>query len=312
MNEDNEYYFDRYEEVKSELYLDRATFYLSLKKSYLGSWHFPVLQWNGFDNQYHIWISSLIKGDLGSSLIDGQSAGIKIGNALKWTLVLIGLNIFFSLLISFPLGVYNGLNDNSMIDKWSSGVLFAIYSIPKFWFATVMIIFFTTAEYGEWTKIFPVPGQWYTSGEQQFFEMVSSSLPKFILPVIVLTLPDVAYLARLIRSSIIEEKNRDHIKTALSKGIPRNRITWKHIIPNSLIPTITLLVGVLPAAIASALVVEVIFNIPGIGRLMFDSVHAADWNIVYPILLIISVLVVVLFLLGDLIMAWLNPKINLG
>ena len=170
--------------------------------------------------------------------------------------------------------------------------------------------FFTTSEYGSWTNIFPSSGRWYIEADQSFMSMLADSWHKLILPVLMLVIPDTAYLSRLIRASVREEHQKEYIKTAKSKGLSKKEITNRHILPNSLIPTITLLVGTIPAAIASTLVIEVIFNIPGIGRLMYESIDVSDWAMVYPIVLIISVLAVVIFLLGDLLMAFLNPKIK--
>ncbi|MEM9547495.1 MAG: ABC transporter permease [Bacteroidota bacterium] len=282
------------------------------KDNYRIKWHYPIIRFNGLQNQYHKWALNVLRGEFGVSLLDTRPVTDKLWDAMKWSVVLLTLNLLFSLLIAFPIGVYNGVNPNSTFDKASNGFLFSFFAIPKFWLATLMIIFFTTAEYGSWTNIFPSVGRWYTDGAEGFLSMISKSWTQLILPLIILTIPDVAYLSRLIRSNVQEESNKEYIKTAQSKGLSLKRITTRHILPNSLIPAITLLVGVLPGAIASALVIEVIFNIPGIGRLMHTSILNADWAMVYPIVLIIGILAVILFLLGDIVIAFLNPKIKLG
>ncbi len=275
------------------------------------SWHYPVIKWHGLKNQYHHWISKIIKGDFGMSIIDGRPVFDKIFESLRWTLVLLIGSLSLSVLISFFIGVYNGTHQNSRFDNWTNSILFLFYSIPKFWFATVMIIFFTTAEYGGWTDIFPITGRW-ESPSDGFLNMIFGSLDKLALPFLVMTIPDVAYLSRLIRASIIEENKKEYINTARSKGIPSRQILLNHLIPNSISPTITLLAGVIPGALGSSLIIEVIFNIPGVGRLMFESIQSADWAVVYPIVFIISIVAVIIFLLADLLVAWLNPKINLG
>ncbi len=273
-------------------------------------WHYPVLSWHGFENQYHNWILNFIKGDYGVSLVDAQPVFRKLWNSMKWTLMLLVISLTISGLISFVLGIYNGINQGTRFDRWSNGILFLFYSIPKFWLATLMIIFFTTAEYGNWTNIFSTVGDWPRM--TGFFEMFYVSAHKLILPIIVIVIPDVAYLSRLIRASIINENNKEYIKTARSKGVPKRDILRKHLVPNSLIPTITLFAGVLPGALGSSLIIEVIFNIPGVGRLMYESIKTADWAIVFPIIMIVSILTVVIFLVADILIAWLNPKIKLG
>lgn len=274
------------------------------------SWHYPIVALHGVDNQYHRWALGFLKGDFGVSLVDAQPVFSKVWNSMKWTLMLVILSLFLAGIISFVIGVYNGVNQGSRFDRWSNGVLFFFYSIPKFWLATLMIIFFTTAEYGGWTNIFPSVGFWPSM--TGFFEMIYLSWDKLILPILVIVIPDVAYLSRVIRASIIDENNKDYIKTARSKGVPKRRILLQHLVPNSMIPTITLLAGVIPGALGSSLIIEVIFNIPGIGRLMYDSIKSADWAIVFPIIMIVSTFTVVIFLLADILIAWLNPKIKLG
>lgn len=293
-----------------ESFTSEITQLINQSESHKVKWHYPVMAYNGFQNQYHKWIQDIFKGDFGISLVDTRPVTDKLWEALRWSLVLVSLNLIFALLLAFPIGVYNGMRPNSLFDNISNSVLFVFFAIPKFWLATLFIIFFTTAEYGEWTNIFPSVGIWYSQGAESFMSMISNSWHKLILPLLMLVIPDAAYIARLIRSSVREESNKEYIKTALSKGMSLKDITIKHIIPNSLIPTISLLVSTLPGALASAVIIEVIFNIPGIGRLMFESINNADWAMVYPIVLIIGVLAIFIFLIGDILIAYLNPKIN--
>ncbi|MEE9437400.1 MAG: ABC transporter permease subunit [Saprospiraceae bacterium] len=284
----------------------------STKASKKSLWHYPTFKWNGVNNQYHLWLGKIITGNFGVSYLDGKPVTKKIASALKWSFTFVLVSIIFVFIISFPLGIYNGINSNGKFDNWTSSLFFFLYSIPKFWLATLMIIFFTTVEYGNWTNIFPSVGIWYQSVDQGFLEMLSSSWPKLILPVFVMIIPDIAYLSRMIRSSVKQEISKEYIKTAKAKGLSTWQIAKKHIIPNASAPTITLLAGSLPSAISSSLIIEVIFNIPGIGRLMYDSIINADWATVFPVILIISVLTVIAFLIADIMIAVLNPKVKLG
>ena len=183
------------------------------------TWHYPVIRFHGLQNQYHQWLINMLRGDFGISLLDTRPVTDKLWDAMKWSVVLIMLNLLFVLILAFPIGVYNGVKPNSTFDKVSSGFLFSFFAIPKFWLATLMIIFFTTAEYGSWTNIFPSVGRWYTDGAEGFLSMISKSWTQLILPVIILTIPDVAYLSRLIRSNVQEESNKEYVKTAQSKGL---------------------------------------------------------------------------------------------
>lgn len=275
-------------------------------------WHYPTLTFNGANNQFHRWIEGIVSGDFGVSLVDARPVFSKIWDAFKWTIWLVVFSLLISLFLAFLIGVYNGTHVGGRFDRVSNALLFLFYSIPKFWLATLMIIFFTSAEYGAWTNVFPSVGIWNTTSGQGFWSMLIGSVDKMILPLLVIIIPDVAYLSRLIRSSIIEENNKEYIKTAVSKGVSNRQIVRRHLIPNSLIPTITLLAGVIPGALGSSLIIEVIFNIPGIGRLMYNSILTADWAVVFPIILLVGLVAVIIFLLADILIAWLNPKINLG
>ena len=279
-------------------------------KSAVNRWFYPYLSFHGANNQYHQWIAGLLSGDLGKSLLDATPVWNKIWPALQWTLLLVLVSLFLSLVVSFPLGIYNGMHTSGTLDRWSNAILFGIYSIPRFWLATLLVVFFTTIEYGKWTNIFPSVGMWST-GSGTFTEIIANSWTRLILPILIIIIADVAYLARLIRSTVIEVSNKEYINTAKSKGISYSKIVRDHIIPNALTPVITLLAGVLPGAISSSLIIEVIFNIPGMGRLLYDSILSADWAVVYPIVFLVGLVSVLVFLIADIVIAWLNPKIDL-
>lgn len=274
-------------------------------------WHYPILRWNGIDNQYHHWISGILKGDFGTSLKDRQSVWQKIAPAIIWTVLFAIICLPISILISILLGAFLGTRPNSRIDHWISSVLLGLFSIPKFWMATMLIVFFTTAEYGGWTNIFPSVGIWSGRSGDSVLSMIWQSKTQLILPVLVVIIPDIAYLVRLVRGTIVEEYNKEYIKTARSKGAPDGQILRSHLIPNSLIPTITIISSVIPSIFSSAVIIEVIFNMPGIGRLLLDSIRSADWAVVFPILLVVSVVTMVSYLVADVLMAWANPKIKL-
>lgn len=274
-------------------------------------WHYPTVQWHGLANQYHVWISGISSGNFGVSLTDARPVGSKIWSAMRWTLVLVVLSLSLAILFSFPLAIYSATHPGSQLDRIITNFLFVVYSIPKFWMATMLIVFFTTAEYGGWTNIFPSVGIW-RMGDGGFLGMLTSSWDMLVLPLIVIVVPDVAYLSRVIRASIVAENEKEYIKTARSKGMSESQMLKKHVIPNALLPTITLLAGVIPSALGSSLIVEVIFNIPGVGRLMYDSIRNADWAVVFPIVIVVSIVTMLTFLLADLLVARLNPKIKLG
>ncbi len=272
-------------------------------------YHYPVAVWHGMDNRYHHWISSLIQGDYGVSKLDGRPASHKIWSSLRWTLLIVTINVIITLLLSIPYGLYTGLHVGGWFDRWSSNVLFAIFAMPTFWIATLMVMFFTSEEFG--MRIFPGVGIWYQSGETTFWEMIASKWTMLILPIGIIVLKDLAYLGRMVRDTVAGESKKQYALTALSKGSTYKRYAWRHILPNALGPTITLSVGAIPGALGGTLLMEVIFNIPGMGRLLYTSIGNADWNVVFPIVLLTAVVTVFWYFIGDVLIAILNPKLEL-
>ena len=158
--------------------------------------------------------------------------------------------------------------------------------------------------------IFPAPGNWFFADHLSFFQTVANYSGQLILPVLCLAANDIAQLSRVVRNNVINQKSALYVKFALSKGLNSTQTLFRHILPNVMIPLITIIGARIPAGLSGALVIEVIFNIPGMGRLMFDSIFSADWNVVFGILIIISFFTITFMLITDLLYAIANPRIN--
>lgn len=273
-------------------------------------WHYPQVDWHGNDNQYHHWISSFMAGDYGDSILDSKPVFAKIWSAIKWTSLLVILNLLLSLIISIPLAIMSAYRVNGKVDQWISWISLSIYSIPIFWLATLLIIYFTTDTHSEWLNIFPSPASFYSEADTSIFGLMSKYFYRLLLPVICLSLKDIAYLVRVIRADLIKESSKKYATTLRAKGVNRWTTMWKHILPNSMISTVTVIINNIPLALAGTLIIEVIFNIPGMGRLMYSSIIQSDWNVVYAMLLLISFITVLFYLIGDIVYALLNPRIS--
>jgi len=271
--------------------------------------HYPVLRWHGTDCRYHEWLMRSITGEFGISKLDGQPASTKIWSALRWTLLILLINIVITLCLSVPYGLYTGMHVGSRADRWSGMALFAVFAMPTFWIATMLVMLFTTSEYG--MKIFPSVGTWYGGRGQSFLEMIGSKWTLLMLPIGILVVKDVAYLGRMIRDTVAKEITKQYALTARAKGLTERQLAIRHVLPNALGPAITLAVGAIPASLGGTLLLEVIFNIPGMGRLLYSSITQADWAVVYPIVLLTAVVTIVFYLVGDILIAWLNPKVTL-
>lgn len=271
--------------------------------------YFPKFSWYGFDNQYHNWLTNFLQFDFGTSILDDRSVWGKIKDAIQWTLVINLLAIFLSYLISVPLGVFQAVNKDSAIDRSTTAVTFALYSLPNFWVAVLLLVFLTTPDYGEWTDIFD-SGLPKFEPDTKFFKMVVQSLWYLVLPVICSTYRSFAFISRQMRGAMIDVVKQDYIRTAQAKGLPGNLVVWKHAFRNSLIPIITMFAVLFPAAIAGSIVIEMIFSIPGMGNLFIDSITSRDWPVVFTIMMFSAILTLVGNLVADFLYTVVDPRIS--
>lgn len=272
--------------------------------------YYPTFRWHGLDNQFHYWIKNLLKGDFGISSKDSRQVLPKVSIAMTWTLLLTILSLVFSILISVPFGLWSGMKEGSFFDKANRTLWLIFYAIPVFWLASMLIIYFTSDRFGSWMHIFPTPGLWYVPDGQSVLKSFFSFSNQLILPILVLIANDIAPLSTLIRNNVIEQKSKPYVLMAIAKGLSIRQILYKHILPNVMLPLITVVGGRFAASMSGALIVEVIFNIPGMGRLMFDSIYAADWNVVFAILMVLAVIAMLVLTLSDILYAWADPRIR--
>ena len=141
-----------------------------------------------------------------------------------------------------------------------------------------------------------------------FWNRFWERLSHLILPIFCVTYGTVAFISRQVRGSMLDVIQKDFIRTAFAKGIPRKRVVWHHAFRNALFPLITLIALVFPAALGGSVVVEVIFNIPGMGRLLFDSILSRDWPVVFMVLMIVTLLTVLGNLVADVLYNLADPR----
>jgi len=272
----------------------------------------PKFYWYGLENQFHLWLKSIATFDLGTSLKDGKLVSKKIFKAMNWTIALVFFSLLVLCFVAIPLGIYSGRHERGKMDIWVNRIATAFFAIPVFWLATVLILFFTTDQYSPWLNIFPTVGTFYSDDSMGFFTNLWYNSKQLILPVICMIFNDFALLIRMVRGNTIVQKNQLYTKVAISKGLTDDQVLFRHILPNVTLNIITLLVGVIASAFAGSLIIEVIFNIPGMGRLLYNSILSADWNVVFGALIVLSFLTILINLIGDILYAVLNPKIKLS
>ena len=271
---------------------------------------FPQFRLNGMRCQFHYWISSLFSSKSNISLRDGAPVYNKIWRALKWSLSISIPTFILLALCALTIAKIQVHHHQTIVDRGISGLLYLLYSTPLFWLSTVAVIFFTTDEYGTWTNLFPSIGLRPIFKELTFFEELSRNMKQLILPIICSIIGGVSYIAIQLKSDLLNALNQPYSVMAQAKGLSPNQIINKHALPNALVPYITVLTGAIPNIFAGSVIIEVIFNIPGMGRLLFRSIQELDWPVVFTIILISAIITSLGYLIGDLLLAKLYPKLR--
>ncbi len=267
----------------------------------------PALHWYGTKNQYHQWITKFMKGDFGISYQDERPVKTVIWEAVRWTVILSIISIILTYLIAIPLGIISSANKDSFKDQTISTSLFILYSLPSFWVATLLIMFFGG---GDFFNVFPSFGVPQISDSMTFFQKFTSYTWHLTLPIICYTYGGLAFISRQMRGAMINSLSQDYVRTARAKGLDEEKVLWKHAIKNSLLPIITLFANVFPLAISGAVVLEIIFSIPGMGKTAYEALVARNYPVVYTIVMFSAILTLVGYLVADILYAVVDPRIK--
>ena len=269
----------------------------------------PSPRWNGPDNQFHSWFSKVTKGDVGTSSRDGRPVMDKLKEAIPWTLWVNGLAILLAYMIAMPLGILMAILPKRKWLNWINNILLALYALPAFWVGSLLLFQATLPEYG--FSFFSISG-W--SNLQQKGGFLSQPIPFLLqlsLPVFCMAYGLAAYLTSYMQSTFSKVLNEPYLLFAKTKGISKARLYFIHALPNALLPQIVFVAGIIPALITGSVVIEVIFNIPGMGRLFIDSMLSQDWTTVYSFVLLVSVLTAAGLILSDILLVVTDPRIRL-
>ncbi len=284
------------------------------------SWknYVPRIAFYGFKNQYHRWLFGdgkfskglLLHGDFGTSYVTRQPISDVIYSKIGWSFFFSMLSVLLAYLVSIPIGVRAAAKRGSRFDKSSSIVLFLLYSMPSFWLATLLLMTFSNTDALAWLPASGVkPALGYPDGAS-FWEMVKISFPYIILPAICYTYSSFAFLSRTMRVAMLDVVNQDYIRTARAKGLPENKVIWKHGFRNALLPIITVFANVFPAAIGGSVIIESIFTIPGMGSEAIYAIQTNNYPMIIAILTITGFLTLVGYLISDILYAIVDPRIS--
>lgn len=266
---------------------DLVRAYDALRSSETYAAPLPRLRWHGTANQYHRFLSRLLRGDLGTSLVDRRPVARKIVTALPTTLLLNVLALLLVYLMGVPLGLYQARYAGTAFDRWTTAVTFVAFGVPSFWVATMAVNYLTSPSY-------------------------DLSVGRLFWPVLCLAYPSWAYVSRHLRAAALEELLQPYVMTARMKGLSEHRVLWRHVFRNAAFPLITMLGGLLPALLAGSVVIERIFNLPGMGQLLFDAALGRDWPVLSALVMINGLLTIIGLLVADLGYALLDPRVSLA
>ena len=241
--------------------------------------------------RYARWLEHTLHGDLGRSLVDGSSVSGEILRRLPATIELAMASLLVSLLIAIPIGIISAIKQNSAIDHISMSAALLGVSMPNFWLALLLLLFF--AVYLGW---FPVHG--------------NGGIDHLVLPALTLGTGMAAITTRLTRSSMLEVLGQNYIRTARAKGMVEALVIGKHALRNVMIPVVTIIGLQIASLLEGAVVIETVFAWPGIGRLLVDAIYARDYAIVQGCALLIAVIFAVTNFLVDTSYLYLDPRIR--
>lgn len=255
------------------------------------------------------WNMLLIHQSFGHSKLDRQPVMKKILYRIKYTIILSLLSILLTYFISIPIGIYSAYKKDSTGDRITTVILFILYSLPSFFVALLLLQLFS--EGGDWIRIFPTGG--FNSLEyddMNTLERIADIAWHLFLPVICLTYASLAALSRYARTGLLDVLGSDYIRTARAKGNSELIVVGKHALRNGLIPILTLLGGLLPILIGGSVIIELIFDYPGVGTLYLDAVYNRDEPVIMAVTTIAALMTMLGILLSDISYALADPRIS--
>lgn len=247
------------------------------------------------------WLGGLVTGELGRSYTYDVPVSELIGERVVVSLPLAVMALTLSTVIAIPLGVVAASQHNRPLDTALTGAAQFGIAIPNFWFAMLLILLFSVTL--QW-----VPAGGFAGWDAGFWPAMQSLL----LPAIALALPQAAILTRVTRSSVLEVLQEDLVRTARAKGLSRNAALWRHAVRNALIPVITILGLQFSFLLAGTIIIENVFYLPGLGRLLFQAIAQRDLIVVKDLVVLLAGTVVVVNFVVDLGYAVLDPRLRQG
>ncbi|MFE6708295.1 ABC transporter permease [Bacillus thuringiensis] len=256
--------------------------------------------------RYFHWLGNALQGDFGFSL-QYQEPVTSLLNKFIWNSFSVAvIALFFIWLIALIIGVFSATKQHSLFDKLVTIGIFAAMSFPSFFIGLFLIKVFAVD-----LKLLPIGGMIDVGSNSTGFAYVIEVAKHMILPVFILTLLGVGSLTRYFRTSMLEVVRQDYIRTARAKGLKEKTVIYKHALKNAILPAITLLAFELPGLFSGAIIIEQIFNWPGIGSIQLEALNFRDYTVLMAFTMFLSFLTIVSNFFADIVYAVVDPRIRL-
>ena len=255
--------------------------------------------------RYVHWVTGVMKGDLGVSyrysknMNEMMPVAELIGGKLPVTLWLAAVSLVLIIAVSVPLGVVWAKNGSHVLDAVLGVITQAAMAVPSFFLGILV------------TYLFGILLKWFSPGGYVSYETdFAGFLGYLVFPAISIALPKIAMTARILRKSMLTEMNADYVRTAYSKGCGKQRVMYGHVLRNAMMPVVTFLGMIVAEIVAGSIVIEQVFGLPGIGRLLISSISTRDFPVVEILILYITFVVIFVYFLVDILYKVIDPRIS--
>lgn len=250
--------------------------------------------------QYTRWLKNVLNGDLGYSLVNHRPVSVQIIERLPATIGLMLTSLILSMILGIVIGIFSAANNNNLFDKIVTVISYLGISIPSFWFA-MMLIYFLSLK----LRLLPSIGM-RTIGVHSTWDLIKHA----IMPTLVLSIQNIAVIARYIRSSAISQLKEDYVTVQLASGASRKEVLYKYVLKNAILPVITILGMSLPGLVSGAFITESIFGWPGMGQLGMNAIFSYDYPLIMAITMFSSLILILGNLLSDILYGVVDPRIK--
>ncbi|EFL90670.1 ABC transporter permease [Ahrensia sp. R2A130] len=249
--------------------------------------------------RYLSWVGGMVQGDFGTSYIYSEPVSYLVADRITVSLPLAIIALVLSTAIAIPIGVWTASRRGSMLDTVVMGITQVGIAIPNFWFALLMVY------------VFAIGLQWLPAGGFPGWDAgVFPALKALAMPAIALALPQAAILARVTRSALLETMGQDYIRTARAKGLSRRATLWGHALRNALIPVLTIMGLQFAYLLAGTIIIENVFYLPGLGRLVFQAITQRDIIVVESVVMMLVATNIIINFIVDLLYAVVDPRLR--